>query len=351
MWEKAGWISEGYSARMACGIRSERLRSIRHGDDLPKEKQKVPMFKVLAEKYLEWAKVNKSRGGIADKSRYDNHLKKRFDEKRLDEISPFALEKMKAEMAKNSIAPKTIAHCLGLIRAMYNKAEAWGLYQGLNPVKKVKLPTAQNARDRFLSFEEAETLLKELRRNHRYKNRYVELEDPVLHDMALIALHTGARASEIFNIKGQDINFNNGIITLRDTKNNETGFLFMTQAVEEILRRRALTGNGYVFTDKNGERVKEVSNAFERVVNRLRMNEGVTDSRQKVVFHSLRHTFASWLAMQGTPIYTIAQLMRHKSIAMSQRYSHLSPDHKKQAVMELEKSIKRGKKVVSLKKK
>ena len=110
-------------------------------------------------------------------------------------ISPFALEKMKAEMAKNGIAPKTIAHCLGLIRAMYNKADAWGLYQGLNPVKKVKLPTAHNARDRFLSFEEAETLLKELRRNHRYKNRYVELEDPVLHDMALIALHTGARAS------------------------------------------------------------------------------------------------------------------------------------------------------------
>ena len=174
MWEKVGWKSEGYSKRMACGIRSERLRSIRHGDDLPKEKQKVPIFKVIAGKYLEWAKVNKSHGGIADKSRYDNHLKKRFDEKRLDEISPFALEKMKAEMAKNSIAPKTIAHCLGLIRAMYNKAEAWGLYQGPNPVKKVKLPTAQNARDRFLSFEEAETLLKELRRNHRYKNRYVD---------------------------------------------------------------------------------------------------------------------------------------------------------------------------------
>jgi integrase len=162
--------------------------------------------------------------------------------------------------------------------------------------------------------------------------------------MALISLHTGARASEIFNIKGQDMDLDNGIITLRDTKNNETGFLFMTQAVGEILKRRAPTGNGYVFTDKNGERVKEVSNAFERVVNRLRMNEGVTDSRQKVVFHSLRHTFASWLAMQGTPIYTIAQLMRHKSIAMSERYSHLSQDHKKQAIAELEKAIKRGKK-------
>jgi integrase len=50
-------------------------------------------------------------------------------------------------------------------------------------------------------------LLKELKRNNRFKKGYVELEDPVLHDMAMIALSTGARASEIFNIKGSDVNF------------------------------------------------------------------------------------------------------------------------------------------------
>jgi len=58
-----------------------------------------------------------------------------------------------------------------------------------------------------------------------------------------------------------------------------------------------------------------------------------------VVFHSLRHSFASWLAIQGTPILTIARLMGHKSISMSERYSHLSPDHKKDAVNGLESAI------------
>jgi integrase len=56
------------------------------------------------------------------------------------------------------------------------------------------------------------------------------------------------------------------------------------------------------------------------------MNEGVTDARQKVVFHTLRHTFASWLVMRGVPLYDVAKLMGHNTIVMTQRYAHLAPD-------------------------
>ena len=63
-----------------------------------------------------------------------------------------------------------------------------------------------------------------------------------------------------------------------------------------------------------------------------RFNNGVTDPRQKITFHTLRHTFASWLAINGTPILTIKELLGHQSLAMTERYSHLSPDHKRQAV-------------------
>ena len=73
------------------------------------------------------------------------------------------------------------------------------------------------------------------------------------------------------------------------------------------------------------------------------MNEGVNDRRQRVIFHSLRHTFASWLAIEGTPLYSIAKLMGHKSISMSERYSHLSPDHKKDIVIGLERMFSRKK--------
>jgi integrase len=227
---------------------------------------------------------------------------------------------------------------------MYNRASDWELYQGPNPVKKIKMPVVQNARDRFLSIEEADLILRELKRDHRYPNEYRELSDPKLHDITLLSLHTGARASEIFNIKKEDVDFQNGLIALRDTKNTETRYAPMTDTVREILKRRTPPDpNAYIFTDELGNRIKEVSNSFERVVDRLKLNEGVTDRRQRVLFHTCRHSFASWLAIQGTPILTIARLMGHKSIAMSERYSHLSPDHKKDAVMGLEAVFNKGK--------
>ncbi len=349
IWEKIGWLSEGYSAKLAADVRAERIRAKRHGKELPHQKKKALTFKVLAEKYLKWSKANKNREGIEDKSRYENHLKTRFDSKRLDDISPFDLERMKADMAKKNYSPKTISHCLGLMRTMYNRAIDWNLHQGPNPVTKVKKPVIQNARDRFLSFEEAEILLKELKHNIRYKKEYRELEDPQLHDMALLSLHTGSRAGEIFKLKGFDINFDTQLITLRDTKNTETRHPPMTAAVQEMLKRRLPSDpNSYIFTDRDGNKIKEVSNAFERVVDRLKMNAGVTDRRQRVLFHTLRHTFASWLAIQGTPLYTIAKLMGHKSIAMSERYSHLSPDHKKEAVNNLETALNGHGKVIKI---
>lgn len=201
VWEKVGWKSQGYSAELARKIRNERIIALQHGDELPQEKKKAMTFEKLAEKYLKWSAQNKNRKGIEDKSRYENHLKNRFDDKRLDEISPFDLERMKSEMTKAGVSPKTISHCLGLIRAMFNRAADWNLYDGPNPVKKVKMPVVQNARDRFLSVEEADKLLTELRRNNRFKKEHRNLDDPMLHDIALLSLHTGARASEIFNLK------------------------------------------------------------------------------------------------------------------------------------------------------
>ena len=339
--EKVGWLSEGYSAAAASHVRGERLRTIRHNEELPHEKTPAPLFKEVAKQYLEWAEANKSRGGIGDKSRYERWLKDRFDDKRMDEITALGLEDMKTAMAKAGMAPKTVAHTLGLVRSMYNRADDWGLYSGENPTRKVKKPTIDNKRTRFLTYEEAEILLEALRQDNRRKKNPGEMKDIKLHDIALFSLHTGARAGEIFNIRGSDVDFENGLISLYDTKNGETRHAHMTEALREILKERMPDKpSAYVFVDRNGEKIKEVSNAFERVVTKLKFNEGIKDPRQKISFHSLRHTFASWLALQGETIQTIADLLGHKSIQMTMRYAHLSPDHKKRAVMALENGFK-----------
>ena len=334
VWEKIGWISEGYTAKLAESIRAERIRSMRHGLELPKDKPKT-LFKEVAQKYLEWASTNKAKGGRDDKYLYKNHLLNRFGNTRMDRISSFDLEKMKSELLKAGYAPATAKHALVLVRQIFNKAIAWGLYQGENPVKGVKMPTIANQRERFLTIEEANALLGAL----KAKSQQV-------HDMALVSLHTGMRFGEIAGLKVHDIDLVNGLIAISDPKNNRPRKAYMTEAVKAMLQarmQREAKSNALIFPDENGHVMPAISKTFPRIVTALELNKGVKDPRQRVTFHSLRHTFASWLALQGEPIQTISDLLGHRTIQMTMRYSHLTPDHKKAAIGRLEASIEKGK--------
>jgi integrase len=338
VWEKVGWLSEGYSAKLASQIRAERLRSLRHGQELPKQKKKFLLFRDLGTKYLEWAKDNKTRKGRDDVYLYRNHLAPRLDNKRLNEITSFDLERMKSELAKGGLSPATVKHCLVLFRQIFNKAIMWGLHQGQSPIKGVKMPTLNNRRERFLSHEEADLLLMELAKTSKQ-----------LHDMALLSLHCGLRAGEIFNLKGHDLDFENGLINISDPKNKASRKAFMTEAVKAMLQaRRPEKPEELVFKDKrHGGKIREISSAFEKVVVRLGLNEGIQDPRQKVCFHSLRHSFASWLCLQGETILTVKELLGHKSLAMTERYSHLIPDHKRRATLALERAFNQRRNVLN----
>jgi len=328
VWEKIGWLSEGYTAKLASEIRAERLRSIRHGEELPKQKKKAPYLKDVAQKYFEWAETNKKQHGKDDRHRYKNHLIK-FEDRRLNEISSFDLERWKSDLIKSGYAPATVKHCLVLMRQMFNKAVMWGMYQGQNPVKGVKIPSVQNQRERFLSYEEADTLLNKL------------LGTSIqLYTIALISLQTGMRAGEIFTLRGQDLDFQNDLINVSDPKNKAARKIFMTGKVKEMLLQFVPeVPKDYIFKNKKGGRITEIPKSFRRAVDELKFNEGIDDPRQRITFHSLRHTFASWLALQGEQIQVIQELLGHRTLAMTTRYSHLMPDQKRRATLNLEKAF------------
>jgi len=340
IWEKVGWESEGYTAKLADQVRAERIRSMRHGLELPQDRPKT-LFKDAVKKYLKWAESNKTKKGRDDKYLYDKHLANRFGNTRMDQISSFDLEKMKSDLLKDikngqktirkGYAPATAKHVLVLVRQIYNKSIAWGLYRGENPVKKVKMPTLTNQRERFLSTDEANNLLEALKARSQQ-----------IHDMALLSLHTGMRFGEIAGLKVHDIDLTNGLISISDPKNKKPRKAYMTGAVKAMLDARILKeakSNDLIFPDETGEKMKYVSKTFPRTVNDLGLNNGVDDSRQKITFHSLRHTFASWLALQGETIQTISELLGHKTLQMTMRYSHLTPDHRKAAIGRLEETI------------
>jgi site-specific recombinase XerD len=96
--------------------------------------------------------------------------------------------------------------------------------------------------------------------------------------------------------------------------------------------KRNSDSKGLVFISTVVTKIDSVSKSFSRAIETLGFNNGIDDHRQKVVFHTLRHTYASWLVMSGVDLYTVQKLMGHSTISMTERYSHLAPDHLKKAV-------------------
>ena len=99
-----------------------------------------------------------------------------------------------------------------------------------------------------------------------------------------------------------------------------------------------------VFKDRHGKQIKEVSNSFNRAVKDLGFNDGIVDRRQKLIFHSCRHSFASWLVSEGEDLYKVQKLMGHASLAMVQRYAHLAPDALRGSMTRFEENLKKKKK-------
>lgn len=322
-YEKCGRASEGWTPEAAQRKRYELLEQNRAGNYKPANQRKqktITLAQLMEEHYLPWSKINKKRPHD-DVSRYRTWIRDNLGEKTLGEISVIDLEKLSETMIKAGKAQATIRQVLALIRHSFNKATEWGMWDQVNPCTKIKMPKAHNARQRFLSREEAELLLAELRKKSLQTAQ-----------IAALSLYTGMRLGEIFSLKWSNIDLEHGFITLLDTKNGESRNIFMTapvlDSINELDRGKP---NNFLFTTRKGEQLRYISKSFARTVQSLKLNEGIEDNRQMVSFHTLRHTFASWAVMNGTPLYHLAKALGHKTTAMTERYSHLAPDSQRQA--------------------
>lgn len=321
-WERCGWASEGWTPEAAQRKRYELLNKDRVGDYKPKVERKAELLTLgdfVEKHYLPWADSNKKHAKD-DHCLYNTWIKKHLADKPMTQIGPLDLERIKKEMREAGRAAATIAHAIKLVRMIFNKAILWAKFTGTNPCNAVNLPKADNGRTRFLSVQEAQALLSAL----------YEVSAQVGH-MATLSLYGGLRRLEIFNLTWGDVDRANGVLYLRDTKNKSSRPVFISDPVAQVID--ALTQgspNEPIFKDRSGKQVAQLSQTFRRVVDRLGLNEGIQDPRQKVCFHSLRHTFASHAAMAGTPLYLIGKSLGHRTSKMTERYSHLAPDSHRQ---------------------
>ena len=212
----------------------------------------------------------------------------------------------------------TINREVTVLRAMLNKAVRWG-WIDKNPAScPEKFP--ENRRDRYLTREEAGRLL-DLAESSRSKDLYLAI---------LMALDEGMRLSEIFNLRWEEVDFKKDQIWVRETKNGSPRHVPITARVHSTLSKRPRRiGIDFIFWGRKKEKRDHAGmrNGFVNLLQRA----GIED----FTFHDLRHTYASHLAMEGVPLYTIGQLLGHKSSKMTERYAHLSPNYLKGAVTAL----------------
>mgnify|MGYP003623242289 CR=1 FL=1 len=228
-------------------------------------------------------------------------------------------------------SPRTVEYSLAVISQMWNMAHEYEMVGGDNPVSKIKKPRKDNKRDRFLTEEEAKKLLAALK-----------TRAPDVHDLSVLSLFTGLRADECLSLTWADVDMEQKRIFVKDTKNTRNRHAYMTSEVEEMFRSRykKQRADALVFPNSNGQKNEwGVPDSFTRTVADSGLNEGISDSRQKVVFHTLRHTFASWLVQRGVPLYNVSKLMGHRSLQMTMRYAHLAPDSQKNAAMMLDGAL------------
>lgn len=304
---------------MASDLRAQRIKQIRHGEELPKEKKKIPFLKDAWIEFYKWAQGNKVRNAIDDLYRYEKHIKPYLADKRLNEIRPFDLERLKKKMADSGLSPATQKHVLTIIREIYNKSAENKLYQGLNPTKSIiKKIDVNNDRQRFLSFEEAKRILE-----------YFKDKNSDVYDICLMSFFCGLRFGEIAGIKCGHVNMEKRTIAIMDTKNKTNRYADINDMVYEVVAQRMSDKpDAYLFPDKYGNRRGRMPNAFHKGIKEMGFNTGVKDNRQKIVFHSARHSFASWLVEGGESLYVTGLMLGQKSPEMTKRYAHCSPQHK-----------------------
>ncbi|MGB3209482.1 MAG: tyrosine-type recombinase/integrase [Desulforhopalus sp.] len=304
-------------------------------EQVEQEKKRIEQvtFVEIFKSYLDYSKANKrsEKSWQREEQLCRLHILPVVKNTPIKTIAPFHLERVKKNMASSGLSPRSIRYALAVVRQVFNYAIRESLYTGPNPAAegKVVRPQADNKKTRFLTRDEAKSLLNELGK------RSVEV-----HDMALLSLYSGMRFGEVANLKWGDVDLFQGNIMLRNTKSGKNRAAFLTPDIRKMLAKRGpgapdklvFPARGTTNTPHN-----RISRIFYDVVKKL-FNENVIDKTLWVNFHTCRHTFASWLVEEGTNIYLVKDLLGHSDLKLTERYAHIGENQLKDAVMKLQKN-------------
>lgn len=330
---KIGRFSEGIRENFCNQKRNEIITKMRLGEETPFTIRNKKINKVLLddlkEKYFETRREGRSKQ--SDLSSYFKHLSPFFKNINLECVSKENIRKLQRTLKesknqkKEPLSTKTVHNILTIFKSITSYALKEELLK--NDYRKyIEMDTVRNQRDRYLTIDEINELYEYLKDNKR------------LFLFTKLALTTGARLASILFISKKDIDFGNHLITLYDLKKDQDARIsyksFLTIETCNLLKDwfQDMNLNDKIFHYQP----TTIQRLMLDILNKL-FNHGLeeNDRKNRAVVHTLRHTFASHLAINGTPIFTIQKLMNHSDIKMTLRYAKLAPESGRSDILNL----------------
>jgi len=384
--EALGWASEGWTADKAQSLllelkqnaktgrgpqslRDMRLNAEAARQEAIREAARAALqgitFRELAELYKGWCEDNRQSSTQVSVWLY-MHVLPELGALRAKDITPYHIEQLRKKVAakrpmtgrgKNKadarLSPQTVLHVLKAVREVFNFARetpsleipGMMLFTGVNPAtlktrgRGVRVPKYDARRLRTLNNEEIAQLL------NVEGTRVTQLAE--LRDMMLLSLDTGPRAGELVALQRESVDPVTGTLRImfgsrseRSTKGGRTrivpvGLLF-PESLRMLRERLSVPSNSpYLFPGMYGEMrdANGLNRAMRRIAKALGLNDGVTDPRNTVVWHTLRHTYATRMLEDGVDIYTLRDLLGHRSVTTTEIYLHHCDRNKRERAL------------------
>lgn len=333
---KIGDESDGTTEVYCKNKRMEILNAQNKGEQPPKivknYRKKIITLDDIANKYFS-SKAN-TVSTHERLSKYNKHIAQILGKSSITNIKKSDLEYLQRDIVENKgLSEKTANMVIELFSTIFNFGFNAELYETVNPTSKVKRYKIQNTRERFLRKPEINELYEEIIKYDTNKDNGSFLEV-----FTKLALTTGARTNGILNIKKKDIDLQSDIIRITDFKRDGMTYSgYITNTTRELMEKhlKRLKFNDYVVSfNYSGKQVgiRQLQTRLKPILDNL-FNEGldIKDRKNRIVIHSLRHTFASQLAIANISIRKIQELMNHSDITQIMKYAKLQDEENKKA--------------------
>ena len=332
--KRLGTDREGWTVQLA---HKERLKRIVEDKEPINANEKLVLDDIASEYFLSIAHKVEHRNNI---SKYSNHIKEMLGYKLIHQVKVLDVNKLKNNLSMKVsvktgrlLSPKTVNDIIDLLNTIY------AYYNKVHHTHKVESPAhhslverykTDNSRVRYLSVQEYKELLDAISNRNDFTRHRNTLEyrtvEMILYTKLLIT--TGVRTYSALTIKVKDIDLKHSRIKVINHKSNRTYYTYIHPSLEQELEdiTKTVPQEYYLFGQSSKPYHRSTINKrLQPILNRL-FNDNVTSRKDKVVVHTLRHTFGSWLAQKGTSLYIISKLMDHSDISQTKVYAKLLPN-------------------------